>query len=67
MVCEAHLDADGEVVARLRSALGPDFPIVLTLDRVQAINLRTAPVEVSAKAARLRVSAVVEAPEQSRA
>ena len=42
-------------------------PVVLTLDRVQAINLRTAPVEVSARSARLRVSAVVEAPEQSRA
>jgi membrane fusion protein, copper/silver efflux system len=42
-------------------------PIVLTLDRVQAINLRTAPVEVSARSARLRVAAAVEAPEQSRA
>jgi membrane fusion protein, copper/silver efflux system len=42
-------------------------PIELTLDRVQAINLRTAPVEVSARSARLRVAAVVEAPEQSRA
>ncbi len=42
-------------------------PIVLTLDRVQAINVRTAPVEVSARSARLRVAAVVEAPEQSRA
>ena len=32
MVAESHLDADGEVVARLRRALGPDFPIVVTLD-----------------------------------
>ena len=32
MVCESHLDGDGEVVARLRAALGPDLPIVLTLD-----------------------------------
>jgi microcystin degradation protein MlrC len=32
MVAEAHLDADGEVLARLRSALGPSLPIVLTLD-----------------------------------
>jgi microcystin degradation protein MlrC len=32
MVTESHLDADGEVLARLRGALGPDFPIVVTLD-----------------------------------
>jgi microcystin degradation protein MlrC len=32
MVTESHLDADGEVLARLRQALGPDFPIVVTLD-----------------------------------
>ena len=32
MVAESHPDADGEVLARLRSALGPAFPIVLTLD-----------------------------------
>ncbi len=32
MVCEAHLDADGETVSRLRAAVGPDLPIVLTLD-----------------------------------
>ena len=32
MVAESHLDADGEVLARLRTALGPDLPIVLTLD-----------------------------------
>src|SRR5262245_22832490 len=32
MVAESHLDADGETVARLRAALGPDFPIVLSLD-----------------------------------
>lgn len=32
MVTESHLDADGETVARLRAALGPDFPIVITLD-----------------------------------
>jgi microcystin degradation protein MlrC len=32
MVAESHLDADGEVLARLRAALGPDFPIVVTLD-----------------------------------
>jgi microcystin degradation protein MlrC len=32
MVAESHPDADGETVARLRRALGPDFPIVLTLD-----------------------------------
>src|SRR5439155_9981417 len=32
MVAESHLDADGEVLVRLRGALGPDFPIVVTLD-----------------------------------
>ncbi|MCI0464672.1 MAG: M81 family metallopeptidase [Gemmataceae bacterium] len=32
MVAESHPDADGEVLARLRKALGPDFPIVVTLD-----------------------------------
>ncbi len=32
MVCEAHPDADGEVLARVRAAVGPDLPIVLTLD-----------------------------------
>jgi microcystin degradation protein MlrC len=32
MVAEGHLDADGEVLARLRAVVGPDFPIGLTLD-----------------------------------
>ena len=32
MVAESHPDADGETLARLRAALGPDFPIVVTLD-----------------------------------
>jgi microcystin degradation protein MlrC len=32
MVAESHPDADGEVLTRLRQALGPDFPIVVTLD-----------------------------------
>lgn len=32
MVTETYLDGDGEVLARLRTALGPDLPIVLTLD-----------------------------------
>lgn len=32
MVAESFLDADGEVVSRLRKALGPDFPIVVTYD-----------------------------------
>src|SRR5207249_4007974 len=32
MVAESYPDADGEVLARLRHALGPTFPIVLTLD-----------------------------------
>jgi microcystin degradation protein MlrC len=32
MVAESYPDADGEVLARLRQALGPDFPIVVTLD-----------------------------------
>jgi microcystin degradation protein MlrC len=32
MVTESHLDADGEIVARLRTAFGPAFPIAVTLD-----------------------------------
>ena len=32
MVAESHLDADGEVLQRLRQAVGRDFPIVVTLD-----------------------------------
>jgi microcystin degradation protein MlrC len=32
MVAKSYPDADGEVLARLRHALGPTFPIVLTLD-----------------------------------
>jgi microcystin degradation protein MlrC len=32
MVSRSHPDADGEVLSRLRRALGPDFPIVVTLD-----------------------------------
>jgi len=31
-VCETFLDADGEVAARVRHCVGPDVPIVLTLD-----------------------------------
>ena len=32
MVCDAHPDADGETMQRLRVELGPDFPVILTLD-----------------------------------
>jgi microcystin degradation protein MlrC len=32
MVAESYPDADGEVLARLRQALGPEFPIVVTFD-----------------------------------
>lgn len=32
MVTTSHLDADGEVLRRLRADLGPAFPIVATLD-----------------------------------
>ncbi len=32
MVTESHLDGDGEVMTRLRAALGKDLPIVVTLD-----------------------------------
>ncbi len=32
MVAESYADADGEILARLRQAVGPDFPIVVTLD-----------------------------------
>jgi microcystin degradation protein MlrC len=32
MVARSHPDADGEIVTRLRQAMGPDFPIALTFD-----------------------------------
>src|SRR5437899_1097368 len=32
MVTESHQDADGEVLARIRRAVGSDLPIVVTLD-----------------------------------
>src|SRR5438445_4972214 len=32
MVAESYPDADGEVLSRLRQALGSDFPIVVTFD-----------------------------------
>ena len=32
MVAVSHLDADGEILCRLRQALGPTFPIGVTLD-----------------------------------
>ena len=32
MVAESYPDADGEILSRVRQALGPDFPIVVTLD-----------------------------------
>ena len=32
MVAESNPDADGEVLSRLRRALGPAFPIVVTFD-----------------------------------
>src|SRR5262245_7505548 len=32
MVAESYPDADGEVLTRLRAALGPDFPVAVTLD-----------------------------------
>jgi microcystin degradation protein MlrC len=32
MVAESHPDADAEVLARLRRAFGPDFPVAVTLD-----------------------------------
>jgi microcystin degradation protein MlrC len=32
MVAESFPDADGEVLSRLRAALGPDFPVVVTFD-----------------------------------
>jgi microcystin degradation protein MlrC len=32
MVTKSHLDADGETVRRIRTAMGPKFPMVVTLD-----------------------------------
>jgi len=32
MVAEEHLDADGEIIRRVRQLMGPEFPLVVTLD-----------------------------------
>ncbi|MFO0879449.1 MAG: M81 family metallopeptidase [Gemmataceae bacterium] len=32
MVCTEHLDADGEVLARIRAEVGPEFPLAVTFD-----------------------------------
>jgi microcystin degradation protein MlrC len=32
MVAESYLDADGEVLERIRAAMGPAFPVVVTFD-----------------------------------
>lgn len=32
MVTESHPDADGEIVSRIRRAVGPDLPVAVTLD-----------------------------------
>src|SRR5262245_13735328 len=32
MVTESHLDGDGEVLNRIRQAVGPELPIVITFD-----------------------------------
>jgi microcystin degradation protein MlrC len=32
MVSESHLDADGEVLSRVRAAVGRDFPVAVTFD-----------------------------------
>jgi microcystin degradation protein MlrC len=42
MVAESYPDADGEVVVRLRQAVGKDFPIVVTLDLHGNISQRLA-------------------------
>src|SRR5213076_2019869 len=42
MVAESHPDADGEVLARLRRALGPDFPIAVTFDLHGNLSQRVA-------------------------
>lgn len=42
MVTEDFEDAEGEILARLRSALGPDAPIVVTLDLHGNITTRMA-------------------------
>jgi microcystin degradation protein MlrC len=42
MVSEAHEDAEGEFLARLRQRLGPDVPIVVTLDLHANVTQRMA-------------------------
>jgi microcystin degradation protein MlrC len=42
MVSEAHEDAEGEFLARLRRQLGPDVPIIVTLDLHANVTQRMA-------------------------
>ncbi|MFO0841589.1 MAG: M81 family metallopeptidase [Gemmataceae bacterium] len=42
MVSESHLDADGEVLSRIRQAVGRDFPIAVTFDLHGNLSERTA-------------------------
>src|SRR6201987_2809468 len=42
MVSESHEDAEGEFLARLRSRLGPDVPVVVTLDLHANVTQRMA-------------------------
>lgn len=42
MVSESHLDADGEVLARVRAEVGRDFPIAVTFDLHGNISERAA-------------------------
>src|ERR1700736_4534976 len=42
MVSESHEDAEGELLARLRHRLGPDVPVVVTLDLHANVTQRIA-------------------------
>ena len=42
MVTESHANADGETLARAREAVGPDLPIVVTLDMHGNVSQRMA-------------------------
>jgi microcystin degradation protein MlrC len=42
MVSDSHEDAEGELLARLRAKLGPDVPIVVTLDLHANVTTRMA-------------------------
>jgi len=72
-ICRMYLERVRDVGEQVTEGVTPGtaprgtVPVVLSLDRVQAIGVRTAPVEKRSADASLRVTATVSAPEQGQA